>query len=253
MVKVMKLFYSPIHGFIHKVLVVAHESGIWDKIEFVPVYPVQHGYSIAAINPLHKVPTLALDDGTVFYGSQLIAEYLDSLAKSGPRLYPVDGPNRWDALRRLALADTLFEITVVMALESLEKPPRRTVFEWNWAKVERALVQMEVDAQGGFDKFDIGQVASLHALSYLDRQTTRGLPAPVPIGYDWRVNRPELHCWWKNTVKRPSVVAHFNKDYEGEDSAEFCQEKLGEVLTSQGKLAPDIPQPLPVDFVPPED
>jgi len=28
----MMLFYSPIHGFIHKVLVVAHEAGLWDKL-----------------------------------------------------------------------------------------------------------------------------------------------------------------------------------------------------------------------------
>jgi glutathione S-transferase len=249
---VMKLFYSPIHGFIHKVLVVAHESGVWDQIEFVPVYPVQHGYSIAVINPLHKVPTLALNDGRVLYGSQVIVEYLDSLAGSGPRLYPPDGPDRWDALRRLALADTLFEITVVMALESLENPPRRSIFEWNWAKVERALVQMEVDAQIGFEMLDIGQVSTLHALSYLERQTTRGLPAPVPVDYDWRNGRPALTAWWMKTIKRPSVVAHFNKDYKGEDSAEFCQRKVGEVLISQGKAAPQKPQPIPVDFVPPE-
>ena len=73
----MMLFYSPIHGFIHKVLVVAHEAGLWDKLEFVPVYPVKDGYSISAINPLHKVPTLVLDDYTVLYGSQTIVEYLD--------------------------------------------------------------------------------------------------------------------------------------------------------------------------------
>jgi len=247
----MKLFYSPIHGFIHKALVVAHEAGVWDRLEFVPVYPVKDGYSIAAINPLHKVPTLALEDGTVLYGSQVVVEYLDSLSTTGKPLYPAEGIMRWDALRRLALADTLFEVTVVMALERLEKPPREMVFKWNWAKVVRAADQMEEDAMKGFSGFDIGQASALHALSYLDRQTDRGLCAPVPEDWNWREGRTALTAWWKNTIQRPSVQSHFNKDYIGEDSAEFCQAKVAEVLRAQGKQAPPKPSPVPVDFVPP--
>lgn len=249
----MKLFYSPIHGFIHKVLVTAHEAGVWDKIEFIPVYPIQDGYSIAAINPLHKVPTLALDDGTVLYGSQTVVEYLDSLSQSRTPLYPAPGPARWDALRRLALADTLFEITVVMALERLEKPPREIVFKWNWAKVVRAVDQMEEDAAKGFESFDIGQASALHGLSYLDRQTSRGLHHPVPEGWNWRDGRPSLKAWWDEAVQRPSVASHFNKDYEGHDSPEYCQIKVAEVLRAQGKPAPENPVPLDVDFVPPEE
>ena len=247
----MKLFYSPIHGFIHKVLVVAHEVGVWDQLEFVPVYPVKDGYSIAAINPLHKVPTLALDDGTVLYGSQAVVEYLDSLSTTGQRLYPAEGPARWDAVRRLALADTLFEVTVVMALESLEQPPREMVFKWNWAKVVRAVDQMEEDAAKGFASFDIGQASALHGLSYLDRQTRRGLHTPVPEGWDWRDGRPALTAWWEQVIQRPSVLSHLDIEYEGEDSAEFCQSKVAEVLRAQGKPAPDSPVPVPVDFVPP--
>ena len=35
----MKLFYSPFHTFIHKVLVTIHEAGLWDDVTFVPTYP----------------------------------------------------------------------------------------------------------------------------------------------------------------------------------------------------------------------
>ena len=198
----MKLFYSPIHGFIHKVLIAAHEAGVWERIDFVPIYPMRDGYSIAAINPLHKVPTLALSDGTVIYGSQAVVEYLDSLAR-GRKLYPKPGPARWDALRRLALADTTFDNTVNLALEKAEKPMRKSVFTWYWPKIHRALDQMEEDA-GTLKAFDIGQAATLHALSYLDRQLTKGLPAPVPPGYNWRSGRPALTAWWDKAIKRPS-------------------------------------------------
>jgi glutathione S-transferase len=229
----MKLFYSPIHGFIHKTLVVAHEAGVIDRIDFVPIYPMRDGYSIAAINPLHKVPTLALPDGTVLYGSQVVVEYLDSLSKK-KKLYPRAGAARWDALRRLALADTTFENTVTLALEKLEQPYRKDVFNWYWPKIERALDQMEADA-AVTKGFDIGHAAALHTLSYLDRQVGKGLPAPVPKNYDWREGRPHLKAWWDKAVKRPSVVAHFNKDYIGDDSAEFAQSHVADVLRAQGK------------------
>ena len=38
----MKLFYSPFHTFIHKVLVTAHEAGLWNEITFVPTYPFKN-------------------------------------------------------------------------------------------------------------------------------------------------------------------------------------------------------------------
>ena len=249
----MMLFYSPIHGFIHKVLVVAHEVGLWDQLEFVPVYPVKDGYSIAAINPLHKVPTLVLDDHSVLYGSQTIVEYLDANSISGKRLYPVDANLKWDALRRLALADTVFEVTVIMALERAQSPPRESVFKWNWAKVLRSVDQMEIDSKVGSRNFDIGDASTLHALSYLDRQTKRGLYKPVPEQWNWRDGRENLHSWFDESIKRPSVVSHFNKDYIGDDSPEFCQKKVAEVLKAQGKPLPKKILPQPVDFVPPGD
>ena len=52
-------------------------------------------------NPLNKIPTLVLDDGTVLYDSYVIIEYLDSLV--GGRLIPKEGPARFTELRRHAL------------------------------------------------------------------------------------------------------------------------------------------------------
>ena len=63
----MKLFYSPFHTFVHKVLVTAHECGLWDEIDFIATSPFKNldgedqgeAYSIAAINPLRKVPNFS--------------------------------------------------------------------------------------------------------------------------------------------------------------------------------------------------
>jgi glutathione S-transferase len=134
----MRLFYSPFHSFIHKSLVVLHETGLTDQVIYVATFPFRNTqledvtgqYPMTAINPLGKVPTLTLDDGTALYGSQCIVEYLDSLS-ARTHLFPPPGPARWDALRRLAMGDTLFDLAVQMSTEGRIPPadPRPGLFQ----------------------------------------------------------------------------------------------------------------------------
>lgn len=247
----MKLFYSPVHDFIHKSVVVAQEVGVWDQIETVAVYPRTHGYSIAAINPLAKVPTLVLNDGQALFGSQVIAEYLDSISANGLHVYPSSGPSRWDALTRLALADIFFDLTVRIIHEHLVDTPGEHIVRWSWPKLMRALDRMERDA-ANFEGFDIGQIGTLQALTYFDRQIAVTLPQPAPAEFDWRIGRPGLTQWFEQAIRRPSVAGHFKQAYVGDDSPEFCQHKVAEVLRVRGEAVSSSASALPpVDFVVP--
>jgi len=226
----MKLFYSPIHGFIHKVLVVAHEAGVIDRIQRVPTYPLREDHDISAVNPLQKVPTLALDDGRALYGSQVICEYLDSFNHTAP-LYPPSGDARWDALRRLSLADQAFEINVQVTLA--RPAAERATFDWGWPKLIRALDQMEHDA-GGYSGFDVGHAGTLHMLSYFDRAAKQGYEMfGLADTYDWTVGRPKLWAWYAEAIRRPSVQWHFNKDYDGDTGAEQLNAAVAEVLRAR--------------------
>ena len=242
----MKLFYSPFHSLIHKVLVTIHEVGLWDDVTFVPTYPFNNRagedqgdkYSIAPVNPLDKVPTLVLDDGQVIYASQAIVECLDSMSKSGQRLYPESGPKRWDAITRLALSDTMFESTVMLAMEGWNPVEKQRIefFEWIWPKIIRGCDKLEASCKRGFDGFDIGQAAMLHAVSYVDfRVNFYEAKDPLYPAFDCFENRPNLEAWWKDAIQRPSVTNHYNVDFEGDDSAEFCQKHVREVLELQKK------------------
>ena len=239
----MRLFYSPFHKFIHKAVVAAHERSVWSDIIVVPTYPFNNldgepqgdRYSLTPINPLGKVPTLALDDGMVIYGSQAICEYFDSIG-TGAKLFPPEGASRWDAITRLALGDTLFEVTVILSMESAraEGDRRQSVYEWLWPKVIAGLDRMERYAKTGFERFDIGQIAMLQGISYLDcRSTVFEQWDPLYPNYDWRVGRENLTAWWDETVERPSVQSHFMVDFRGDDSPEFFQENLAIVLAQQ--------------------
>lgn len=232
----MRLFYSPFHSFVHKTLVVAHEAGLWETLTRVPTFPfrdlngrfVTGQYDMSELAPLGKVPCLALEDGSVLYGSQTIVEFLDAQRVTN-RLFPPDGAKRWDALRRLALGDTLFECAVQLSMEAWlpEEARRRTLYEWVWPKIVATLDDADRWAATNPD-FDIGSAGLLQGVSYLGEEgSTEDLLHPR---YRWRDGRPALSYWYDVVIQRPSVKAHLNVDYDGDMSPENHQRHVQAVI-----------------------
>src|SRR4051812_26133977 len=102
----MKLHWSPRSPFVRKVMIVAHELGLAERLACVRTVAAttKPHAELMRDNPLSKIPTLVLDDGTVLYDSRVICEYLDGL-HSGRKLFPTDPKARMVALRRQALGD----------------------------------------------------------------------------------------------------------------------------------------------------
>src|SRR5260221_710201 len=73
---IMKLLGSLASPYTRKVRVVLTEKKIECELEPVDVHPVEN--PVNAHNPLGKVPTLVLDDGTTLYDSRVIVEFLDA-------------------------------------------------------------------------------------------------------------------------------------------------------------------------------
>ena len=242
----MKLFYSPFHTFVHKVLVTAHECGLFDEIDRIPTFPFKNldgedqgdAYDLSPINPLAKVPTLATDTGQVIFGSQAICEYLDAHSKAR-KMYPEPGPARGDAVTRLATGDTIFETTVQMVAEQWQVPEQwnPVVFERLWPKYIRALDKLNGEA-GGWTDFDVGHASLLHAISYLGfRAEFYEAKDPIHPDFDWREGRPALAAWYDEAIQRPSVQSHFMKDYAGDTSPERFQQAVQDVLALQRENA----------------
>ena len=80
----MKLLYSSASPYARKVRVVLAEKRI--DCELVAVMPP---YAISEYNPLGKVPTLLLDDGSSLYDSRVIVDFLDNVSPIS-RLIPDD-------------------------------------------------------------------------------------------------------------------------------------------------------------------
>ena len=198
----MKLYHSPASPFVRKALVAAHEIGLADGIEIVPMAmtPVASVPELDEENPLGKIPALVLDDGSALYDSPVICEYLDT-RHDGPRLFPADGPARWTALRRQALADGLLDAAILCRYETFLRPEERRWTNWidgQRGKFRRALDALEGEADAFGDTVDIGTISAACAADYLDFRS---------LDDGWRDSRPRLAAWLERFAARPSMQA----------------------------------------------
>lgn len=196
----MKLHWSPRSPFVRKVMVVAHERGLVDRIQCVRTVAITNDPSavLMADNPLNKIPCMILDDGQVLQDSRVICEYLDTLGDA-PRLFPPEGKERWRALRRQALGDGFLDLLVIWRHERNRAPELqvKSYVDSYHAKAIATLDRLEVEApfDGGFD---MGDVTLGCALSYVDFRYA---------DLDWRQGRPKLAEWHAAIEARPSFVA----------------------------------------------
>ena len=95
-------------------MVVAYEVDVRDQLTLVrkDIAILKPDYEVIAANPLGKIPVLVLDDGTTFFDSSVICEFLDGLTET-PRLFPIAGADRLNALRWHALGNGLMDLMVV--------------------------------------------------------------------------------------------------------------------------------------------
>lgn len=198
----MLLRFLATSPYVRKVMVLALEAGLGDRIEKVPTSPQADEDSLIEHNPLAKVPTLVCDDGTVLYDSPVVCEYLDSL-HDGQRLVPTEGKARWTALRRQALADGILDALVLRRYEGM-RPAELRSEDWlasQTRKVVRGLDALEKEAEAKAladpsGPLTIGEIAIACALGYLDFRFADD---------DWRHNRPALASWFDDASQRPSI------------------------------------------------
>ncbi|HQR29486.1 MAG TPA: glutathione S-transferase N-terminal domain-containing protein [Anaeromyxobacteraceae bacterium] len=196
----MKLLGSLTSPYTRKVRLVLAEKAI--PCEFVVDPPREPGSAVPRANPLARVPTLILDDGTPVFDSPVICEFLDGL-NDAPVLIP-----RADALARMrvrrweALADGVMDAAVAMRLESLRAPERRdpATFALHDGAIGRALAHAAEALRGRAwcegGSVSLADLALACALLYLDlRQPER----------DWRAAHPVLRDWAAVVLARPSV------------------------------------------------
>lgn len=180
----MILRYSPASPYARKIRIVADLVGLAGQIDVVSASTTDPSDPLRSQNPLGKIPTLILADGSSLYDSRVIAEYLDHLG--GGKLFPGDTARRFEALRLQALGDGINDAALLMRYETAMRRPElrdQEAIDLQQGKIDRALAALEATPPVG--DITIGQIAVACALGYLDLRFEGA----------WRAKYPKLVAW----------------------------------------------------------
>ena len=192
----MKLAYSPNSPYVRKCVALAIQRGIDKQMELWTVGTTDP--ALLQVNPLSKVPTLVLDDGTALYDSPVICEYLD-IVGDGPKMFPPAGPARWKALRQEALGDGILDATQPRRREIAlpQDEGRQTYIALQQGKVKAALAVLEAEADGLGMLTTIGEITIACALGYMDFRYPNE---------PWRPGHPKLEAWYAKVSAMPAMA-----------------------------------------------
>lgn len=197
----MKLLHSPSSPYSAKVRVSALYAGI--ALDKVAVNASEDPAVLTAANPLGKIPTLVLDDGTNVFDSRVITQYLNRL--SGNKLFPRNPAKRLEAEGLEALADGICDCLLTMVYERRVRPEEKVQESWidrQWSKVGRGLDALNANPPKLPARITVGQIAVRAMLSYLE----------LRFPGKWEKGRGKLKRWAKRfDEKWPELVSEFAK------------------------------------------
>jgi glutathione S-transferase len=170
-----------------KVKIAAAMLDLSSEITVVTADTNDPGDPLRGDNPLGKIPTLVIEDGTVIYDSHVILEYLDMRAGGG-RIVPAGGMDRIRCLTLHALADGLMEAALLRVYEGRYRDADKHSTKWvdmQAGKAARALAWLDKAPPSLDGMIDIGRIGVACALGYLD----------LRFAGEWRRDYPALVAW----------------------------------------------------------
>jgi glutathione S-transferase len=200
----MRLFYSAGSPFARLIRIALIESGLdatVSKHELTRSQLYSPQSEVLSLNPIGRVPTLELDDGTVLSESKLILDYIDALAPRA-KLLPRDGSDGWRTLAEFGQALGLLESVTFWLRARLLPEQQRPVetISREATRLERAACSLDEGiARGAYQgPINAAQIALGTAL---------GVAQTRLIVWDWRQGRSNLSGWYDAIAVRPSFQA----------------------------------------------
>ena len=197
----MKLLASLASPYTRKVRIFIAEKKIECELELVDVGPVDNPVNVH--NPLGKIPTLVLDDGTALYDSRVIVEFLDG-ASPIAQLIPDERRERVAVHRWEALADGVTDAGILIRSE-LQRDKKERSKAWTdkqLARMKRGMAQMSADlgerALCLNDKYSLADIAVGCCLGWL------GFRKPGEV--DWHAEYPVLARHYARLMERPAFA-----------------------------------------------
>jgi glutathione S-transferase len=195
----MILRSSPASPFARKVRIAASLTGLAGEITLEQTDTTDPKDPVRVQNPLGKIPTLILDDGSTLYDSRVIVEFLDQRAGGG-KIIPREPKARFDALRLQALADGMTDAQILVVYEGRWRQPDKHEPKWvdyQSDKIKRGLAVLEADPPALDPIPNVGQIALACLLGHRD----------LRFAGDWRAGHPKLVAWLDRFAARVPAFA----------------------------------------------
>lgn len=196
----MKLLGSLTSPYTRKVRIMLDEKRIECELELVDVNAPDN--PVLARNPLSKIPTLVLDDGTSLFDSRVIVEFLDN-ASPIARLIPADKRARVAVRRWEALADGVLDAGLLVRYESL-RPKKEQSASWTakqLGKMNRGIEMLAADLGNRNwcygERYSLADIALGCCLGWVAFR----LPS-----IDWREQYPPLARHFDRLMTRPAFA-----------------------------------------------
>lgn len=183
----MILRTSPPSPFGRKINIAASVLGLSDKIKIEIADTNNPADTLRQQNPVGKMPTLVLDDGSTLFDSRVILEYFDHIAGGG-KIIPREPSTRFAALRLQALADGMTDAQILVLYEGRWRSKEQHVLKWTdyqAEKIARGLATLEADPPALAAMPNVGDIALACFLGHRD----------LRFPGTWRKDHPKLVAW----------------------------------------------------------
>ena len=199
----MILRSAPASPFGRKVRIAIALLGLDSEMQIEAADPTNLADTLRRQNPLGKIPVLIAEDGTAYYDSRVILDFLDERAGGG-KIIPREAKARLAALRLQALADGILDASILTVYETRWRAQEHHEQKWlehQAGKVSRGLAALEANppalARAPASLPNVGQIALACALGYRDFR----------FGESWRAEYPRLVGWLDDFAARVPAFA----------------------------------------------
>ncbi|WP_246521919.1 glutathione S-transferase family protein [Neoroseomonas terrae] len=194
----MRLFHAPGSPYARIARMAVIELDLTDRVAVEEATLRDPDSVLLPHNPVGRVPSLLLDDGTTITETTPVLMMLDSMADPAKRLLP--GPDAPAALaaygRVLGMIDGIAVWNRELRRPAHERSPGVIALETMRAARVADILERDV-AAGGFAARDAAWLALVSCFGYCERRHTM---------FDWRQGRPSLAALFDAAQPRPSVA-----------------------------------------------
>ena len=176
----MELICSLTSPYARRVRALAYELGIQEQLKINVVKPRESSDYLWTINPVGKVPTLRLDDGSSIFDSLIICDYL--IATYSPDWGLEQQANYWEYRTRLSLLNQTSDAGSQARKLLAQEPPQTKGANFQLGKAHRSLTHLETTWSSLESELSLASIG-------------------LACTFDWLLNRfPEID--WSGTYPR---------------------------------------------------